>query len=223
MDGPSKAHNFLESRKLEIDGLLERETFKVVSRQVVPKGTRVYGTRWVDCIKVVNGKETEKSRLVAQNFKDKGAISICTKSPTVSRMGQRIAVATAALATSHTSYVRDISQAYVQSDTKLDRLVHLRPPPEMGLQKGQILLATKPLYGIPESGLHWFTTYQRHHLDTLNMKACKSDPCVLSQDRAKDDERKAAAVVALQVDDAYGHGNDLFLMEEERYSSRFIC
>ena len=55
------------------------------------------------------------------------------------------------------------------------------------------------------------------------MKACKSDPCVLYWDRAKDDEHKPAAVVALQVDDAYGHGNDLFLREKERYSSRFIC
>ena len=84
-------------------------------------------------------------------------------------MGQCTAFATAALMPSHTSYVRDISQAYVQSQTHLERLVYLRPPKEMGIASDELPLARKPLYGIPESGLHWFLTYHGHHLDRLNM------------------------------------------------------
>lgn len=173
----------------------------------------------------MDGKKTEKkSRLVAQNFRDKGATCIPTKSPTVSRMGQRIAVATAALSSSHMSYVRDISQAYIQSETMLQRLVYLRPPPEMGLRNDQLLLAKKPLYRIPESGLHWFATYHRHHIEKLRMKACKSDPCVLFKPQpSNQNEGKPQAIVALQMDDAFGHGDPNFIEIEEQNSSRFKC
>ena len=87
-----------------------------------------------------------------------------TKSPTVSRLGQRIAVALAALHPQHDAYVRDVSQAYLQSETYLNLTVFLKPPPELNLSDEKLLLVKKPLYGIAESGLHWFTTYHRHHI-----------------------------------------------------------
>ena len=219
---PSDDRTFRESRITELNGLINRKTFEVVKRDSVPPDARIYGTRWVDCIKTVNGKKIDKSRLVAQNYRDHGATSICTKSPTVSRMGQRVAITTAALTPSHKTYVRDISQAYVQSQKNLERHVYLKPPKEMELAPEEILLARKPLYGIPESGLHWFLTYQGHHTDKLEMQACQSDPCVSY--RTKPEERDPSkAVTVLQVDDAFGHGNERFLAEDEEHSKRFLC
>jgi hypothetical protein len=70
--------------------------------------------------------------------------------------------------------VYDVSQAYVQSTTLLNREFYVRPPKEiddvLNLEEGTILKVIKPLYGIPEAGNHWFSTYHRHHTEKLRMK-----------------------------------------------------
>ena len=68
-------------------------------------------------------------------------------------------MATAPLFPTHVAYIRDILQANIQSESNLERPVYLEPPKEMQLTGNQVLLAKKPLYGIPESGLHWYVTY----------------------------------------------------------------
>ena len=70
-------------------------------------------------------------------------------------MRQRIAVTTAKISPEQVAYIRDISQAYFQSESDLERHVYLEPPQEMQLSKDRVLLARKALYGIPESSLHW--------------------------------------------------------------------
>ena len=76
-------------------------------------------------------------------------------------------------------YTRDITQAYIQSRSQLEREVYIRAPTELGLEPCYVLHVVKPLYGIPESGLHWYLTYLAHHLGTLHMFRSKCDPCVL--------------------------------------------
>lgn len=214
---PNTNHDFLESRQLELDGLLGRGVFRVVHKSVVPKEMRVYGTRWVDELKTVDGVEIHKSRLIAQNYKDKQATVLATKSPTISRVGQRLAIALAPMFPQHQSYVRDISQAYVQSESSLDRKVFLRPPAEMGLADDELIEAVKPLYGIPESGLHWYKTYHSHHCNTLQMTPTTFDPCLLF----RKGNSAAEGVCIMQVDDSFGHGVSSFLEVEESKSRRF--
>lgn len=69
---------------------------------------------------------------------------------------------------SKTTYTRDITLAYVQSHTPLERDVYIRTPTELGLGPGQVLKVVKPLYGNPESGLLWYLTYLAHHLEVLD-------------------------------------------------------
>lgn len=38
-----------------------------------------------------------------------------------------------------------------------------------------ILRVRRPLYGVPEARLHWFRTYHRFHIDTLNLKTPSHD------------------------------------------------
>ena len=217
---PDGSQDFSKSRMTELKGLKERNTFDVVRSDDVPKGARIYGSRWVDTLKSMDdGSHVAKSRLVAQNYRDKGASSIATKSPTISRMGQRVAMATSAFFPEHISYVRDISQAYLQSESNLERKIFLRPPLEMNLDPDAVLVVLKPLYGVPESGLHWFVTYHAHHKQRLSMKSTKGDPCLLYRHSATETD----GITALQVDDSYGHGTKEFLEEEERESKRFKC
>ena len=49
-------------------------------------------------------------------------------------------------------YLQDISQAYVQSTTYLNREIFIRLPPELGLSKGLLLRVVKLLYGVPKAG-----------------------------------------------------------------------
>jgi hypothetical protein len=80
-------------------------------------------------------------------------------------------------------YLRDISQAYVQSTTSLNREFYVRPPKELqnelGLGDDVILKILKPLYGVPEAGNHWFKTYHEHHVEKLRMEQSTYDPCFL--------------------------------------------
>lgn len=74
------------------------------------------------------------------------------------------------VSTSHT-YIRDfyegiqaaygdISQAYTQCETMLERDLYLKAPQEINFDPYMVLKAIKPLYGIKaESGLHWYMAY----------------------------------------------------------------
>jgi hypothetical protein len=55
-------------------------------------------------------------------------------------------------------YLHDISQAYVQSTTLLNRDFYIRPPPELaqrlGINENLVLKVVRPLYGVPEASNH---------------------------------------------------------------------
>lgn len=217
-------HNnqFRDSRQQELRGLQEAGVFRIVSRSDVPPGTRIYGTRWVDTIKKNDdGTVKEKSRLVAQNYRDMSSRGVPTKAPTISRFGQRIALCIAAMYPQHTPYVRDITQAYIQSKDSLLRKVFLRPPSEMNLSDDAILLAVKPLYGIPESGLYWFITYRDHHVRKIGMTPCTTDNCLLYRHESDSTSDSSPSITILQVDDSFGVGCKQFLQDEEQHSREF--
>lgn len=203
-----------ESRQAELNGLRDREMFRVVKASTMRAGERVYGTRYVDTIKQGN----RKSRLVAQNYNDEGAAELPVRSPTVSRAAQRVCLSMAASLKGNKAYMRDVSMAYTQSETNLERRVFLRAPKEMGLGEDEVLLCLKPLYGVPESGLHWFVTYAGHHVDRLGMQQSRAERCLFY--RREGDG--GISVTSLQVDDSWGTATKVFLEDEEREAGRFI-
>ena len=216
---PTDEHTFVGARNREVKGLFDQKVFEVVDRSNVPQGFRIYGTKWVDLLKTNDdGSALEKSRLVAQNFRDFSARNIPTKAPTISQMGERIALTIAVMHPEGQTYVRDVTQAYVQSESELEREVYLEPVPEMNLPKGKVLGAVKPLYGVPESGLHWFITYRDHHEEKLGMKCCTVDNCLLYR---REIAEKVPDIVMLQVDDSFGAGSRRFIEEEQQYSTEF--
>jgi hypothetical protein len=205
---------FAQSRQKELNGLLEKGVFQVVDARDVPAGVRIFNSRFVDEIKDLGtDKAFEKSRLVVQAYKDAGKDMVLTQSPTIQRVSQRVILAlTAMLHSAETGlYLRDITQAYTQSTTKLNRAFFVRPPVEMGLAQGTILRVVKPLYGVPEAGNHWYHTYQPHHVEKLNMQPSTFDPCLL---HATDDD---IGLVGLQTDDTLVLASPTFAdLEDQR-------
>src|SRR6266536_1129472 len=100
-------------------------------------------------------------------------------------------------------YLQDISQAYVQSTTYLNREIFICLPPELGLSKDLLLRVVKPLYRVPEASNHWFQTYHDHHTQELKMTQLTYDPCLLHTSTNR------FGLVGLQTD------NTLFLADLE--------
>ncbi len=213
----SSEMDFSISRKTEWKGLLESLTFEIVKISTVRKGTRIYNCRFVDSFKLKDGKLVPKSRLVAMNYNDHEAKNISTKSPTITKLSQRIAISLAACYPELKPYLRDIIQAFIQALSTLERDVYLKPLPEMNLADDEVLLVRKPLYGVPESGLHWFVSYQGHHKDKIGMKATIVDPCLLY----RSDGKHLEGITILQVDDSFGFGTDDFLSDEDSCGKYF--
>jgi hypothetical protein len=104
-------------------------------------------------------------------------------------------------------YLRDISQAYVQSTIALNRDFYINPPRELAqqlnLKPGSILRVVKPLYGVPEAGNHWFSTYHSHHIKKLSMEQSMYDPCLLYTTRP-------FGIIGLQTNDTLFIGDVQF-------------
>ena len=117
------------------------------------------------------------------------------------------------LDTSTGLYLRDISQAYVQSITKLNREFYVRLPRELanqlGIEKDSVLRVVKPLYGVPEAGNHWFRTYHNHHVQELSINASTYDPCLLYTNQ------NAFGIVSLQTNDTLFLANTAFAKAEQ--------
>lgn len=210
---------FASSRQRELSGLLESGVFEIVDIEDVPHGIRVFNSRFVDEIKNKGtNRAFEKSRLVVQAYKDMEKDTVLTQSPTIQRVSQRLILALAATIQGTGLYLRDITQAYTQSKTDLNRQFYVRPPIELELPKGTILRVIKPLYGVPEAGNHWFNTYHSHHIQELRMSQSTYDPCLLhtggsTQYKGKGD-RDGFGLVGLQTDDTLILGDARFTANE---------
>lgn len=108
-------------------------------------------------------------------------------------------------------FTSDITQDYLQIQTDLERDVYFMAPSEINLACGTVLKVVKPLYGIPESGLHWYLTYPDRHTERLNMQGATIEPCVMM----KHHDGKQFGAVILQFEDISGIGTETILSEED--------
>lgn len=206
---------FEESQQQEIDGLIARGVFEFVRYNPSIHTGRIFNSRLVNEVK---GKSTdspyEKSRLVIQAYNDEGKEIILTQSPTIQRASQRLilALAPSLVRRGIKLFSRDITQAFVQSTTFLNRLILARIPKEIRhrFPEDTIMVVRKPLYGIPEAGTHWWATYNKHHREKLGMQTSSYDPCLLIT-TTKD----AFGIVGMQTDDTLILGDDNFARIED--------
>jgi hypothetical protein len=207
---------FEASNMQEIEGLMARGVFQF-ERYDPDKfdGVRIFKSRMVNEIK---GKATdapfEKSRLVIQGYNDDGKEIILTQSPTIQRASQRliIALAPTLMKRGMSVYLRDITQAYTQSETQLRRLILAQLPVQIRDQypSDTVMIILKPLYGIAEAGTHWWATYIRHHKENLSMITSTYDPCCLITSTGT-----PFGIVGMQTDDTLILADTQFAALEE--------
>jgi hypothetical protein len=138
---------------------------------------------------------------------------VLMQSPTIQYISQRIILSIAAIITDITElYLYNISQAYIQSMTLLNRNFYINPPRklarELNLNDDSVLKVVKPLYGIPEAGNHWFKTYYSYHINELSIEQSTYDPCLLYS-------KQPFGIVGLQTDNTLFVGTNDFAKTEQ--------
>ncbi len=132
-DANAQPPQYTASKQTEIAGLLEKEVFKVVTTEDIPSHARIFNSRFSD--EIMNpgtDKAYEKSRLVVQAYNDKDKNLVLTHSPTIQQVSRRLIVDLAAMFQDNDKIklsLRDITQAYVQSTSNLNRDFYIQPPP----------------------------------------------------------------------------------------------
>lgn len=204
---------FEQSDWEEIESLLAAGVI-IPIRQTDFPSAKLFGCRLVREVKGTNVAPYEKSRLVVQGHSDWEKRTLLTQSPTIMRCSQRLilAITPSLRARGMSLMLRDISQAYTQSATNLLRDVLLRIPQELENRypTGTVFRVVKPLYGIAESGLHWFITYQKHHHERLNCVPSSYDPCLLITKNGTN-----FGLVGMQTDDTLNLGDPEFISNED--------
>jgi len=207
---------FERSDATEIDGLMAAGVIQPVKYEPndAHRGIRLFKSRMVREIKNKTSAPYEKSRLVVQGYNDAEKTALLTQSPTIQRCSQRLILALAPTLRKRGMelMLRDITQAYTQSKTELNRTVLASLPVEIKERypEGTILLVVKPLYGLAEAGMHWFATYADHHKKSLQMETSSFDPCLLVTTQGTD-----FGMTGLQTDDTLNVGTTAFLEKEQ--------
>lgn len=208
---------FEQSTTQEINSLIDRGVFVFTKYDHAKHGNiRIFKSRIVNEVKGKTTQPYEKSRLVIQGYADKGKDVILTQSPTIQRASQRLilALAPSLLRDGYCLWIRDITQAYVQSDTRLNRMIIAHLPKQIRhlYPERTIMEVVKPLYGIAEAGTHWWATYNSHHRKKLQMIPSTYDPCLLLSTLSN----LNFGIVGMQTDDTLGLTDVPFSdMEEE--------
>lgn len=207
---------FEESDNKEITDLIARDVFRFeLFDQKIHGAHRLFKARMVREVKGQHEKPYEKSRLVIQGYNDSGKEAILTQSPTIQRASQRVitALAPSLLQIGMTVQLRDVTQAYVQSKTPLARTILAHLPKELAPKypPNTIVRLVKPLYGIAEAGVHWWTTYHKHHRTELEMTTSTYDPCLLISTTGEN----CFGIVGMQTDDTLIVGTEAFSTREE--------
>ncbi|KAM4061617.1 reverse transcriptase (RNA-dependent DNA polymerase) [Hirsutella rhossiliensis] len=208
---------FEESDNIEITDLVGRGVFSFERYDRMIHGNHhIFRSRMVREVKGKDTKPYEKSRLVVQGHSDFEKTTLLTQSPTIQRVSQRLILAIAPgllQGNGMTLSLRDITQAYPQSQTELFRTILTYLPTELQgkYPHGTIIRVIKPLYGIAETGVHWYRTYQQHHLKNLDMSTSTYDSCLLITNTGPN----TFGIVGMQTDDTLMLGTDSFSAREE--------
>ena len=213
-----RAQPFDKAKRKEIEGLIERSTWKVVSRNEVPDNANILNGRFVLAIKDSGtNKEVWKARYVLQGHKDKMKRSFVHDTSTARQFSVKLLVGLAALF-DFRLFSTDFTQAYLQSTEELSRDVYVKPSSEFDLDPNQLLKLLKPLYGLADSGDYWGRTLKHHLEKELGMKASVTNAAFFFK-RVKE----KPGLCATYVEDCLQAGTEQFCQQAKCVERKFKC
>lgn len=104
------------------------------------------------------------------------------------------------------TWSHDITQAYLQSDTPLQRNVYRKPPPERSLSEIIVLRTCEPFYGIADSAEYWGLRSARLYESDLGV----TNTCSETSLYYRRSLRKLMGRVGILVDDTLQCGSKEF-------------
>ena len=150
--------SYTTSRQKEISELLKKKIFKFINHAEVFFDARIFNFRFVNEMKNADTEKAyEKSRLMIQAYNDQIKGLVLTQSPTIQRISQRLIICFVSIF-SGKLYLRNVTQAYVQSNTALNRNFYIRPSMKLtkllNAKKDCIFQIMKFLYDVSETDNH---------------------------------------------------------------------
>jgi Reverse transcriptase (RNA-dependent DNA polymerase) len=151
--GDLREKRFDSAKRDEILGLINRNTFRLVSRSG-ENNPKIVPGRFVLAIKNPGtDKEFLKARFVLGGHQDREKRSIVHNSTAIKQSSVRLLLAlTATLG--FNVWTIDVNQAYLQAAVGLQRKIFTKPD-VLNLGEDEILQVIKPLYGLSDSGDYW--------------------------------------------------------------------
>lgn len=187
----------LEAKKKELQNFKDFKVYEIVDDE----GQRKLNHGWVITQKLLeDGIMGYKARLVACGNEENQ--SLRTDSPTISKTTLKIIMAIAALM-EWKAESGDIKAAFLQGQ-KLDRPVHIVPPPEAGDQ-GKLWYLLKPIYGLNDASRSFYLKLVEN-LIRLGCKRSKFDYAVFLYHQGNQLE----GVIGGHVDDLTYAGTNVF-------------
>jgi hypothetical protein len=157
----AKVSQYTDFRQKEIAELLKTEVFRTIKTEDISIEERVFNSRFVDEIKHLETERAfEKSRLVIQTYNDLNKNLILIQTSSIQRVSQRLIVCLTIMLEKRdiNIYLRDITQAYIQSKSDLNRNFYIRSSSKLikllDASLDCILKVIKPLYEVLESSNH---------------------------------------------------------------------
>lgn len=141
----------------------------------VPDNAIILGGRFVLALRNAGtSKELCKARFVVQGSTDYEKNLLVHSSTNVRQRSIRMLIGIAAIL-EFWLRTQDISQAYLQSSSKLSREVYVKPENGINLKRKEPLKLLKPLYGLSDSGDYRRMTMKNHLVNNLKMRSLKGD------------------------------------------------
>ncbi len=188
---------------------MKRQVFEIITISEVLNNVRIFNFRFVDEIKHSDTSQAyEKSRLMIQVYNNHEKTLVLTQTLIIQRMSQRIILVIAASIKNCHLYLRNITQAYTQSKSLLNRMFFIRSLLDLNLSDDAILRIIKSLYDVSEIETHWFNTYHTHHKENLNMMKSTYDSCLLF---TKQINRNVFEMIEMQT-------NDILMLEDDVFA-----
>ena len=186
-----------EAMEEEHTALAAHRTWKL---EKPPPGANIVGCRWVFRLKQdASGAIVRyRARLVAQGYSQVPGVDFFdTYAPVANLASIRVVLALAARNDFEIHQI-DIKSAYLNGEFEKNEVIYMKLPPGLDLTQDRslVLRLLRPLYGLRQSGRHWYRKLWQILRDALRMRRCEVDQAVFYRV-----EGAAVIVIVAHVDD----------------------